>query len=290
MSTASEFRRLIGEPRLTVVPVVPTPLAAKIAEGLGFEALGLGGYAMGANLALSEPLLSLEDVAGCVRAITRVSRLPLLVDADAGWGEPLHSMHTLRTLEHAGAAGIHIEDQIFPKRAHYHAGIEHVIPTDEMVAKIRAAASGRTDPDFVLVARTDTMATDSYEEGIRRARAYYEAGADVVMCFPNNADEAQRAPRDLEGIPLVYVNSDGNRMGRGVFPVETLETWGWSLVLDAITTTNVTAQALRDVLVRLRETGRTDLDQTEMQRTRRFVEDTIGLEDHYALERDTVEK
>jgi methylisocitrate lyase len=245
---------------------------------------------MGANLALSEPLLSLEDVAGCVRAITRVSRLPLLVDADAGWGEPLHSMHTLRTLEHAGAAGIHIEDQIFPKRAHYHAGIEHVIPADEMVAKLRAAASARTDRDFVLVARTDTMATDSYVEGIRRARAYHDAGADVVMCFPNNADEAERAPRDLEGIPLVYVNSDGNRLGRGVFPVETLEGWGWSLVLDAITTTNVTAQALRDVLGRLRESGRTDLDQAEMQRTRRFVEDTIGLEEHYALERDTVEK
>jgi methylisocitrate lyase len=290
VSAASDFRRLIADPRITVAPVVPTPLAARIAERLGFEALGLGGYAMGANLALSEPLLSLEDVAGCVRAITRVTRLPLLVDADAGWGEPLHSMHTVRTLEHAGAAAVHIEDQIFPKRAHYHVGIEHVIPADEMVAKLKAAAAARTDPDFVLVARTDTMATDSYDEGIRRARAYHEAGADVVMCFPNDAAEAERAPRDLEGIPLIYVNSDGNRLGRGVFPAETLEGWGWSLVLDAITTTNVTAQAVQDVLQRLKETGRTDLDQSQMQVTRRFVEDTIGLDEHYALERDTVER
>ena len=289
MSTTAAFRRLIADPRLTVVPVVPTPLAARIAEGLGFESLGLGGYAMGAHLALSEPLLSLEDVAACVRAITRVSRLPLLVDADAGWGEPLHAMHTVRTLEHAGAAGVHIEDQIFPKRAHYHKGIEHIVPVDEMVAKLGAALAGRSDPDFVLVARTDAMATDSYDEGIRRARLYHEAGADVVMCFPNNADEAERAPRDLEGVPLIYVNSDGNRLGRGIFPTETLEAWGWSLVLDAITTTNVTAHAVHEVLRRLKETGRTDLDQGEMRLTRKFVEDTIGLDDYYGLEAETVE-
>jgi methylisocitrate lyase len=289
VSAGGEFRRLVAEPRIAVVPVVPTPLAARIAQDLGFRALGLGGYAMGAHLALSEPLLSLEDVASCVRAITRVSRLPLLVDGDAGWGEPLHAMHTVRMLEHAGAAAVHIEDQIFPKRAHYHRGIEHVVPLDEMVAKLRAAVAGRADPGFVVIARTDTMATDSYDEGIRRARAYHEAGADVVMCFPNDAGEAERAPRDLEGIPLIYVNSDGNRLGRGVFPTDVLEGWGWKLVLDAITTTNVTARAVHDVLKRLRETGRTDLDQDEMRRVRAFVETTIGLEEYYALERDTVE-
>jgi 2-methylisocitrate lyase-like PEP mutase family enzyme len=289
VSAASAFRRLVGEPRLTVVPVAATPLAARIGEQLGFEALGLGGYAMGANLALSEPLLSLEDVAACARAITRVCRVPLLVDAGAGWGEPLHTMHTVRTLEHAGAAAVHVEDQHFPKRAHYHQGIEHVVPADEMVAKLKAALAGRTDPDFVLVARTDAMATDSYDEGVRRAQIYHEAGADVVMCFPNNPAEAERAPRDLEGIPLIYVNSDGNRLGRGVYPTETLEDWGWSLVLDAITTTNVTAQAVHDALRRLKETGRTDLDQEKMQQTRRFVEDTIGLDEYYRLERETVE-
>ena len=290
MSAASAFRGLVAEPRLTVVPVAATPLAARIAEQLGFEALGLGGYAIGANLALSEPLLSLEDVAACVRAITRVCRLPLLVDAGAGWGEPMHTMHTVRTLEHAGAAAIHVEDQHFPKRAHYHQGIEHVIPADEMVAKLKGALAGRTDPDFVLVARTDAMATDSYDEGISRARLYYEAGADVVMCFPNDPAEAERAPRDLKGIPLIYVNSDGNRLGRGVYPTETLQDWGWSLVLDAITTTNVTAQAVHDALSQLKETGRTDLDQEKMRRTRRFVEDTIGLDEYYALERETVER
>jgi methylisocitrate lyase len=290
VKSAGEFRRLIADPRLTVMPVVPTALAARIAEGLGFEALGLGGYAMGAHLGVSEPLLSLEDVASCVRAITRVSRLPLLVDGDAGWGEPLHAMHTVRTLEHAGAAGAHIEDQIYPKRAHYHRGIEHIVAAEEMVAKLQAALAGKSDPDFVLVARTDAMATDSYEEGIRRARLYAGAGADVVMCFPNDADEAERAPRDLEGIPLIYVNSDGNRLGRPIVPTETLEGWGWSLVLDAITTTNATARVVHDVLRRLKETGRTDLDQEEARETRRFVEDTIGLDEYYALERETVER
>jgi methylisocitrate lyase len=212
-----------------------------------------------------------------------------MVDVGAGWGEPLHVMHTIKVLEHAGAASIHIEDQIFPKRAHYHKGIEHVIPLTEMVKKLQAAVRGRSDLDFAIVARTDAMLTDGYEEGIRRARAFVEAGADLVMLFPNDENETRRVPQDLPGIPLVYVNSDGNRLGRGVFATADLQEWGWKVAYDAITAINVTARAVRDVLTRLKETGRTDLDQTEMIQVRQFVEDTLGLDRYYEIEADTVE-
>jgi methylisocitrate lyase len=288
-SSRKRFRELLARPGIIVQPAIFDPFTARIAQNLGFEAIAIGGYAMGAHLATSEPLLSLEDVANCVRYVTRAVDVPLMVDVGAGWGEPLHVMHTIKVLEHAGAASIHIEDQIFPKRAHYHKGVEHVIPLTEMVKKLQAAVRARSDPDFAIVARTDAMLTDGYEEGIRRARAFVEAGADLVMLFPNDENETRRAPQDLPGIPLVYVNSDGNRLGRGVFATADLEKWGWKVAYDAITTINVTARVVRDVLGRLKETGRTDLDQTEMIEVRQFVEDTLGLDRYYEIEADTVE-
>ena len=121
--------------------------------------------------------------------------MPLIVDAATGFGDPLHVMRTVREFERAGVAAIHIEDQVFPKRAHYHRDyLEHTVSAEEMVDKVRFACQARQDPDFVIIARTDTMRTEGYEEGIRRARLYAEAGADMVMLFPNTAEEAARAP------------------------------------------------------------------------------------------------
>src|ERR1044072_6737396 len=141
---------------------------------------------MGASRAPSEPLLSLSDVAAFTREVTLVSHLPVMVDAGAGYGEPLHTMHAVREPEQAGATSTHIEDQIYPKRVHSHAGIEHVVDLEEFETRIRAAVAARRDPDFLIVARTDAMRTDDYDEGIRRARAAVEDGADAVMLFPND--------------------------------------------------------------------------------------------------------
>jgi 2-methylisocitrate lyase-like PEP mutase family enzyme len=283
------FRELLARDGIISQPVVFDALQARIAENLGFEALGLGGYAMGAHLASSEPLLSVDDMAQATKYISLRSKLPLMVDLGAGYGEPLHVMNAVKVLEHAGAASVHIEDQIFPKRVHYHKGVEHVVPVEEMLMRLKAAVNARTDPDFVIVARTDAMRTDSYEEGVRRAKIYMEAGADMIMCFPNNADEAKRTPRDLPGVPLVYVNSTGNRLNRAVLSVQQLGEWGWKVASEAISTTNVVARAVRDMLTTLKETGETGLNQSEMIKVRKFVEDSIGLDDMYKLEEETVE-
>jgi methylisocitrate lyase len=244
---------------------------------------------MGAHLATSEPLLGLGEVARIVRDIGRASRLPVIVDAGAGWGDPLHVIRTTRDLEAAGAAALHMEDQVFPKRAHYHRGTEHVVPVDEMTAKLRAAVAARRDPDFAIIARTDAMRTDGYAEGVRRAKAYAEAGADLIMLFPNSLDEARRAPREIRA-PLVYVNSEGNRLGRPVFSVREAEDLGYKVLYDAITTITVAFRAVREVLTRLKATGRTGLDQGEMVPLRQAVEDAIGLEELYRIERETVER
>jgi methylisocitrate lyase len=289
-SPGARYRELLRASEILVQPSLADPLAAKIAEDIGIRALSLGGYAMGATRAVTEPLLSLEDVAQMTRNLRAVTDLPVMVDAGAGWGEPMHVMHTVRTLERAGAAAIHIEDQTYPKRAHYHKGVEHVVPLETLVQKVRAALAAREDPDFVICARTDAMRTDGYAEGIRRARACADAGADLVMIFPNNDDETQAAPLDVPGVPLVYVNSTGNDQGRGVYPAPALQEWGWKVAYDSISVTNVMFGAVKELLTKLRDFGDPGFDRDAVTGIRKDVERTIGLNELYALEASTVER
>lgn len=288
-SPSSVYRQLLAEPGIIIQPSLADPLSARIAAAAGFRALSLGGYAMGAHRAVTEPLLSLEDVAQMMRNIRAVTPLPVMVDAGAGWGEPIHVAHTVRVLEQAGASALHLEDQQFPKRAHYHKGVEHVIPLEEFLVNLRTALAARRDPDFVICARTDSMRTHGYEEGIRRARACFDAGADLVKVFPNNDEETEAAPRDLPGVPLVYVNSTGNDQGRGVYPAQQLEVWGWKVVYDSISVTNVTYAAVRDFLTRFARNGYPDFGSADVVAIRKGVEATIGLNELYAIEASTVE-
>jgi methylisocitrate lyase len=286
----TRFRRLVARPGLIVAPACFDPLTARIAAGLGFECIALGGYALGAASAVSEPLMTMTEVVDAARRITSCVEVPLIVDAATGFGEPLHVMRTVREFERAGVAAIHIEDQIFPKRAHYHRDYrEHTVSAEEMIDKIRFARQARLDPEFAIIARTDTMRTDGYAEGIRRARLYAEAGADLVMLFPNTAEEAARAPGECP-VPLVYVNSSGNRVGRPVYPAQELERLGYKINYDAISVTIASFQATSALLRRLKETGLTGLDPAEAIAARKGIEDTIGLEEHYAVEEQTVER
>lgn len=286
--TTTKLRRLLAEGTPIIAPSVPDPFSARIAERVGFRSLALGGYALGTHLVATEPLLSLEEVAAATRRITRFSALPLIVDAGAGFGEPMHTMHTIRELERAGAAAMHIEDQHYPKRAHYHRGVEHVISTEEMVKKIRAAVQARLDKDFVLIARTDSMRTHGYEEGIRRAKAFKDAGADLIMTFPNTLDEAKRAPTDA-GVPMVYTNSEGGRFGRPILTRQQLRDYGYSVALDAQTTILVTAKNLKQAFGKLHHDGGNNFDQQEIIPLRDEIEDLIGLEEYYRIEEETVE-
>src|SRR3972149_6972614 len=222
------FRELMAGPRFILALGVWDPYTARVAEALGIQCVHIGGYQLGAHFVTSEPLLTLTELATTTRYVTSAVRIPVVVDAGAGYGEPLHVMRTVRELEKAGAAGLHIEDQIYPKRAHYHKGVEHVIPRAEMVQKIKAAVAARTDPNFVIMGRTDAMRTDGYAEGIERANLYFEAGADMVMIFPSTLDEARQAPREVKG-PLAYTNSEGNRLRRPLFSVQEFQDLGYKL-------------------------------------------------------------
>lgn len=284
------LRALMARPGLIVAPVCFDPLTALLAKEVGFEATALGGYALGSHMGTSEPLLTMSETVDAARRITSVSDLPMMVDAGTGYGDPLHVTRTVREFERAGVAAIHIEDQVFPKRVHYHRNYqEHTISADEMVQKIRFACEARQDPDFVIVARTDTMRTDGYKEGIRRANLYAEAGADMVMLFPNDLEETRNAPSDAK-VPLVYVTSVGNRVGRPVLNTSELEKFGYKMVGDAISLIIASYTATRAALESLRATGTTGLDAAAAIVTRKRIEDTIGLEAQYAIEEQTVER
>jgi methylisocitrate lyase len=282
------FREMLASPGIIHAPIAHDPLTAKIAQRVGFRCLDLGGYALGASSCVPEPLLSLEEVLIATRRITAAVEIPLMVDGGAGFGDPTHVIRAVRELERAGAAAVHIEDQVYPKRIHYHKGIEHVISAEEMCEKIQYAARARRDPDFVIAARTDAMCTHDYAEGIRRANLYVQAGADMVMIFPNSVEEARRAPGEVRA-PLIYVNSEGNRLKRPIFAIEELEAAGYKMANDAIGAITVMYGSIYELFSRLKQTGRTGLDQTTAIKNRKEIEDTIGLDEYYRIEAETVE-
>jgi methylisocitrate lyase len=285
----ARFRSMLSGPRLIIAPCVWDPFIARVAERLGYECVAIGGYVLGTHLVTSEPLLTLTEVADACRYMTAAVQIPIVVDAGAGFGEPVHVMRTVKELERAGAAALHIEDQIYPKRVHYHKGIEHVIPRKEMVDKIKAAVSARTDPDLVIIGRTDAMRTDDFDEGVKRGNLFLEAGADMIMIFPNSVEEARQAPKEIKG-PLCYVNSEGNRLKRPVFSTQELEDMGYKLAAYSATLICAVTQELKRIFTNLQTKGISGLPSDDMIRWRKEVEDLIGLEEYYKLEVETVER
>jgi 2-methylisocitrate lyase-like PEP mutase family enzyme len=284
-----KFRQLMARPRFIPALGIWDPYTARVAEALGIECVHIGGYQLGAHYVTSEPLLTLTELANTTRYVTAAVSIPVIVDAGAGFGEPLHVMRCVKEIERAGAAGLHIEDQIYPKRVHYHKGIEHVVPRDEMVAKIKAALAARSDPNFLIMARTDAMHTDGFEEGVGRANLFLEAGADMVMIFPDTMEEARRAPREIKG-PLAYTNSEGNMLRRPLFSVQEFEDLGYKLSTYPTALLCPVTQEMKRVITNLRTRGVTGLDPEQMIVWRKEVEDLIGLEEYYRIESDTVER
>lgn len=290
MTTSATLRRLLAEPGLVHTPVSFDPLTARISESAGFQVCYLGGYALGASTCITEPLTTMMELVQEARTIARSIDIPLVIDGDAGFGEPLHTMRAIREMVWAGVAGTHIEDQHFPKRAHYHRDYqEHVVPLDDMLGKLRMAVRARNeeDPDFVIIARTDAMRTDGYAEAIRRGNEFLKAGADLVMLFPNDEHETERAPQDIEG-PTVYVNSAGNRVGRPVLAPKQLEEMGYKLVIDATIPILTAVKATRDAYVALKD-GLSPLTHEEAVQLRQDLEELLHLSAYYEIEEETVE-
>src|ERR1700704_3871128 len=233
-SKTHQLRTLLQSGEFLYMPSATTPIEGKLAETMGANLVYTGGYATGAPRAITEPLLTRDEQVRVAGEVARAVEVPLIADAGAGFGEPLHTMRTVREFAAAGVAGIHIEDQLYPKRAHYHAYQVHAVPLADFVAKIRYACRQRdeTDRDFVIIARSDTCREFGLDEAMSRINAAAAAGADLGLVFPRSREEAEAAPR-LSSVPLVWVQSRGNRDGRPILPLRDLEAMGYRGCIDA---------------------------------------------------------
>jgi 2-methylisocitrate lyase-like PEP mutase family enzyme len=290
-SSSETLRKLLAAKTFLHLPSVYDPLTARLVQQAGFEAAYVGGYVSGASSAKTEPLLTMTEQVDIASRAARSVEIPVLCDAGAGFGEPLHTMRTVREFIIGGIAGVHIEDQLFPKRAHYHKYQVHAIPTDEFVQKIRYACKARDEMDknFVVIARTDVCREFGLDAAAERLNRCVDTGADMGLLFPRNPDEAERAPKVCE-LPLVYVMSRGNRDGRPIFSIQDLKDMGYAACIDAQVVLGASFWAIKNMLAELRATGQyTGLTNDEFITCRKAIEDIVGLEEYYEIEEATVE-
>ena len=278
------LRELIESPGVVDSPSIYDPLTAKIAESAGFRYVNMPGSARGIVTCQIESALTVDELAEATRRITAVIDIPLLVDAGGGFGEPAHVFHTVRVLEHAGAAGIYIEDQIFPKRFHYYMdGRVDAIPAQAMIEKIRYAVQARRDRSFVIGARTEAISTHGFAEGVRRANLYLEAGADYAVLFPRNLEETRQIPKEIHG-PLNFVNAEQGLPGRPNFTAAELGAMGWKMLSHPAGAILMYFKTIKDAFVRLKETGSMEMDPAIYGVVHKEVYQTIGLTTYYDIE------
>jgi 2-methylisocitrate lyase-like PEP mutase family enzyme len=191
-----KLRELMARKELVCAPGAYSALTAKLIEEAGFNSVYMSGYCTAAStLALPDlGLLTMTEMLNNVRALADATEIPLIADGDTGYGNPINVVRTVREYEKAGAAAIHIEDQVWPKRCGHMAG-KQVIPKEDMAAKVRAAADCRLSDDFVIIARTDALAVEGLERAIDRCHAYAEAGADVLFV------DGQHTMEQIEAVP-----------------------------------------------------------------------------------------
>ncbi|MEE8395064.1 MAG: isocitrate lyase/PEP mutase family protein [bacterium] len=230
MKKTTRLRELIDREEILIAPGTYDPLMAKVIEHVGFEAIYMTGAGVShSTLAMPDlGLVTMTEMVDRARKISDAGDLPVIADADNGYGNAINVMRTVREYERAGVAGIHIEDQTIPKRCGHFSG-KTVIPRQEMVGKLKAALDTRQDPDFIIIARTDARTAVSLDEAIERGQAYAEAGADVVFV---------ESPRSVEELTLVAQSIDrpllANMVEAGLTPLMSgpeLQELGFSLVI-----------------------------------------------------------
>lgn len=235
------------------VPGVFNALVARIAERLGYRAVYLSGGALSAAAGVPDVgLLTLTEFVEQARTIAQAGSLPLLCDADTGFGEALNVERTVRMFESAGAAGIHLEDQQLPKRCGHLSGKQLVEP-EVMAAKLRAAVAARADSDFVIIARTDARGVSGFDDAVRRARVYVDAGADVI--FPEALESTDEFARFAAAVsaPLLANMTEFGRSPNLDLP--TLAGLGYRLVLYPLTAFRVAMRSAQRALEELRHKG-----------------------------------
>jgi 2,3-dimethylmalate lyase len=252
---AARLRELLESGETIVAPGAFDPLAARLVEEAGFPAVYMTGFGTSAAL-IGRPdvgLLTMTEMADNAARIGACVDIPVIADADTGYGNPLNVIRTVSAYEAAGVAGIHIEDQVAPKKCGHMDG-KLVIPAPEMAAKIRAAVEARARPEFVIIARTDARAVEGLERAIERGRLYRQAGADVLFIEAVvTAQEAQEAARAFPDVPLLFNWAEGGKTPP--ISLDRLRELGYRIVIFPISTLLAATAAMRRILQEIAEAG-----------------------------------
>lgn len=254
MTNPNRLRALLTQGSILIVPGAADALTARLVEHSGFDAV----YATGAGIANAQfglpdiGLLTLTEMVEQVRRIVNAVDVPVIADADTGYGNALNVMRTMQEYEHAGVAAIQIEDQVSPKKCGHFDG-KQVIDADEMTQKIRAAVEARENPRLVLIARTDALATHGYAEAVRRASLYAANGADVIFVeAPQEPDQIAQLPKDIHA-PLLFNMTEGAKSP--LFSARELQDLGYKIVIYPNALLRIAMRATQEAAAILKRDG-----------------------------------
>ncbi len=283
MRTTTRLRELLAAPGIVPAPGAYDCLSAAVIERAGFPVV----YMTGAGTSISRTgypdigLTTMSEMVANAAAIARTVSVPVIADADTGYGDVLQVRRTVREYERAGVAGIHIEDQESPKRCG-HLDDKRVVPPEEMVRKLHAALDAREDDDFTIIARCDALAVTGWDDALRRCEAYVEAGADVLFLEALQTQEQAAYVTGRFDVPVLYNYVETGKSP--LLPVSELEALGFKLVIFPISAMLAALRTMSDLMRELRETGTTAHLVADRMVSIQECFDTVGLSDMLELD------
>jgi 2-methylisocitrate lyase-like PEP mutase family enzyme len=278
------LRELLSRPEPILAPGAFDALSARIIEATGFAAAYMTGFGTSAAL-LGRPdvgLLTQTEMVSNARRIVEAVRIPVIADADTGYGNPINVIRTVHAYEQSGVAAIHLEDQVTPKKCG-HMDHKQVVPADEMVAKIRAAVAARTSPDFMIIARTDARAVEGLDAALARAERYRQAGADMLFIeAPQSEEEISTIAERFHGMPLLFNWAEGGKTPPVAF--DWLRTLGFRLIICPSSLLLAAVRAMREAAAQIHDAGSPMPILAALPTFREFT-DYVGLPDVLELEK-----
>jgi 2-methylisocitrate lyase-like PEP mutase family enzyme len=284
MNSRQTLRQLLKRDKLLVAPGCFDGLSARLVEEAGFEAAYLSGGAVARSMGIPDiGLVTLSESIDRAAQVVATVKIPIIADADTGYGNVVNLVRTVREFERAGVAAIHIEDQITPKRCGHLDGKE-VIPLAEMEKKLQAALATRTDPDFCIIARTDARGVNGFDDAIKRGRAFAKLGVDAIFVeAPQSEDELAEIPRRIPNVPILVNVFKGGKTP--MLPMQRLQEMGYRIAIYPSETQRAAIHAMRRALETLSREGTTESIDDSLT-TFKERDQVVGLDDWQKIERE----
>ena len=284
MSPRQTLKKLLQRDKLLVAPGCFDGLSARLVEEAGFEAAYLSGGAVARSMGIPDiGLVTMSEAIERAAQVVSAIKIPIIADADTGYGNAVNLVRTVREFERIGVAAIHIEDQVTPKRCGHLDGKE-VVSLPEIEQKIAAALASRSDQDFCIIARTDARAVNGVEDAINRAKAFAKLGVDAIFVeAPQSEEELAEIPRRLPGIPLLVNVFKGGKTP--MLPAERLEKMGYRIAIYPSETQRAGIHAMRNALATLKREGTTESIDASLT-TFKERDRVVGLDDWQKIERE----